>query len=86
MKEKFFKIGKNLMLEIGRKGFVLWAVESNGVKHWIIDGSTIKEDGEFTISLNCYKLGYEIFCEREFFNDESEHFVIKKVKKEVRKK
>lgn len=38
-----------LVLEHTKNGFVLWIREENGTNHWVIDGSTLLDEGCITI-------------------------------------
>lgn len=40
---------KNVEVEVTKNGgFVVWITE-NGKKHWVLDGSRMKEDGEINL-------------------------------------
>ena len=64
MKQITLDKAKTLEIEVDDTGFVLWITEENGDKHWLIDGSTVKEGGHILIST------------RDFRHSESRHSII----------
>ena len=47
---------KNIEIEVDEKGFVIWVIEETKIngkkkpfKHWVLDASCLKEDGEIRL-------------------------------------
>jgi hypothetical protein len=54
---------KTLDIEVTDKGFTIWITErmkrGHIVKHWLIDGSLVKEHGQIQLGCNNYGWRYE---------------------------
>jgi len=48
-KNASIEILETLEIDVSETGFTIWIIE-NGRRHWIVDGSCIKEDGEIRYS------------------------------------
>ena len=50
---------KRLQIEVTEKGFIVWTVDrkcGKNVRHWVIDASCLKEDGQLRLGTpNLYK-------------------------------
>ena len=68
MKQITLDKAKTLEIEVDDTGFVLWITEENGDKHWLIDGSTVKDCGIMSIATkigNFNKAKHSIVIDKE---------------------
>lgn len=49
MREELKAPGKDVEVEITKSGFVVWVTEK-GIRHWVLDASTIRTSNMMTIS------------------------------------
>lgn len=50
------KMLSKIQIEQTRNGFTVWIVEKEGTRHWLIDGSTVLQDGVvFLGQTDCWK-------------------------------